>query len=846
MAGLMVPLAFAAPQREVIHLGEERQVVLGPRIGFSGQKWGTAGYEEEYHRELSDPLSAADAYDKLRIGNSTIASLIQRIEGPIRQAAWSVVHGSGAPLLPSVARMQADDEPDAGMEDEQARAAWLIESNLFGEPFPEYAMRQSWRNQSLHELCTVLAFPFAMFEAVPRWQSGALGDRVVLDQLNWLHPRSVAQVRSGEDGSFLGILQEGQHGWNDSTADSLSGGSQEIRRRFIPAHRLVVHARNREGDNPGGTPLVRHMFGDARRQEHAIKWQIIDAQNRAIGIPSIKLAKGATPKQLEDAKSVARRLTYGNKEQAYVVMEDGTEIGFVEMGANVANMDVLIQAQEARMRSVASAEVFALGQAGSEGSRAVASEFTPYFDLLVKSVADGIVEDIQRQVLEPLHRLNFGTSVPTPRLHVGNVSRPNVEQILAALTAQGVQSDGDVEQSLRGALDLPPLPDAEVARRNRQRGLPKLGGEGFGARSLVAVVKELLGSGAIDEDQAAELFSVITGDREWKDRAKGAIWSDPLRKDAQGQSVDAPPGVFAERANPVRLAAIGPGKPLLRALRREPTEHEAAFCCLADLDRGFEDIATDFVQAVKPLRAAAVEEAIRRMVVDGPRVTIPRLKSKPMREAIAAVMQKARDLGRVTAREELRAQVEAARDKRLATAPTFDPLAGRKPRAKLPKLQLAQEIDQSLDVVIGLRVESILNSVADAVRRSVLDSFERGIEGDEAADIARRELLDRSDAPLEAAGREVASRGVNNGRAEGVAESEDELASLGLEVDVARRSSVLDDATCPPCENLDHGKSGTEYEVGSDEYFSDMPPAHCDGRASCRCFFSFAVKRRTA
>lgn len=60
----------------------------------------------------------------------------------------------------------------------------------------------------------------------------------------------------------------------------------------------------------------------------------------------------------------------------------------------------------------------------------------------------------------------------------------------------------------------------------------------------------------------------------------------------------------------------------------------------------------------------------------------------------------------------------------------------------------------------------------------------------------------------------------------------DESASLGDEGWGAVYSSVLDQNTCIPCDDLD----GTEYTVGDDDYERDYPPLFdCEGGDACRC-----------
>lgn len=52
---------------------------------------------------------------------------------------------------------------------------------------------------------------------------------------------------------------------------------------------------------------------------------------------------------------------------------------------------------------------------------------------------------------------------------------------------------------------------------------------------------------------------------------------------------------------------------------------------------------------------------------------------------------------------------------------------------------------------------------------------------------------------------------------------------------MARRDATLDANTCGPCTDLD----GLEAEVGSDDYYTYMPPNGCDGGSRCRCVWRY-------
>lgn len=61
------------------------------------------------------------------------------------------------------------------------------------------------------------------------------------------------------------------------------------------------------------------------------------------------------------------------------------------------------------------------------------------------------------------------------------------------------------------------------------------------------------------------------------------------------------------------------------------------------------------------------------------------------------------------------------------------------------------------------------------------------------------------------------------------------LQAKGGPPEFALRSSMLDKNSCEPCDRL----NGTIVQVGSGEYFDNMPPSFCLGGGRCRCVYVF-------
>lgn len=57
----------------------------------------------------------------------------------------------------------------------------------------------------------------------------------------------------------------------------------------------------------------------------------------------------------------------------------------------------------------------------------------------------------------------------------------------------------------------------------------------------------------------------------------------------------------------------------------------------------------------------------------------------------------------------------------------------------------------------------------------------------------------------------------------------------------ARRTSMLDANVCPICAALDFENGGPVHVAGSSAYYTDMPPARCEGGDQCRCAYIYSI-----
>lgn len=805
----------------------------GLRIGVFGEEYAAGRFDSEYHADLTDPRERFKLLNQLRIGNSTIASQLAQIEAILRQAPWSVEDGEALPDLPSVAaaKRQAGDAAveDLAMEDAKTRARLIVQSNLFGGPATEYAMQTSWRGQFLHEALTSLAFGFAAFEVTWRLQNGRLGQAVVVDRFSWLWPESIAEWRVARDGRFLGVYQESSHGWNESVAPTRTGSQTEFRRTFIPVDKLLVITRWREGDNPEGVALIRHMYGDARRLEKFLAWFAIDAHNRSVGIPYAEATEKAGAQDVERAERVLRRLTYGAKESAYVVAPHPFKFKMLDMSADPVDLSRAIEQHENRIRQVSGSAFQNLGQVGSSsGGRAVGEVQAGYFDMHVQGIGEGVLEDVQRQVVDRAHAWNHGTrsELPAAKLSLGDTAETDTEGITKAIESGGLQADGDIEQSLRRAFKQPLLDADEVEDRNRRRRLPSLGGEGFGLRTLMAFAEWSARTGYMDVPQLAQLMSTVTRQGEWSDPSRLALYlQQQAQQPAGGGGFDKTQArQFAALLPDVKMRTeflrhvelAGEDAPA-RKWWREPTAHEAAHVRLAKIDETLRSWQEKWVARIRPLWEDLARKAAEKSKpgADGLLEVTP-----PSTDRILAAM---RQLGGTLAkfgRDELAREAKSTFGVKLAASPLA------KTTARPTVAKVTKRADDTMEAVYQLDTERMLNDIVDTLRRGFNDGIRANKSVEESLAGALDSLLSRSDAGFDLMARSEGSAAFNGGRAVGI----QELVESGADVEYVTISEAMDDNTCVPCEKLD----GKAVKVGSDEYWEYLTGAGCLGGPRCR------------
>lgn len=180
------------------------------------------------------------------------------------------------------------------------------------------------------------------------------------------------------------------------------------------------------------------------------------------------------------------------------------------------------------------------------------------------------------------------------------------------------------------------------------------------------------------------------------------------------------------------------------------------------------------------------------------------------REALAARLQAALDATAKFGYRSAQAEIRSLRGSRLTLA------------YELPN------IGDQAEVAAGG-----IDAVRALVRRRAKDAADRVVSAAMKAYVSGQPGLERQIALVSASRKalhrvvlELVGETMNQGRAAGIA-------SLPNPPEFAMRSSMMDRASCEICDRL----NGQVVQVGSGEYWDNMPPAMCLGSSRCRCVY---------
>ncbi len=376
-------------QREVVSLRSQVAQELSRNRHSAGIQMRLGDIDEEYVPELKPIKSRMRVFD--RMANDP------QVRGQLRAITMTLISG---------VRWKTEGGTPEGRE--------LIESNILRRGPRKFWMATSWLN-FLFENMGCLVHGFAPFGV--SW-SRPIEGRQLLSNLTWLHPRSFDEDgwKVDEFDQFLGIRRS-----------FVDGTGKQHTREFTSAEDLFLTCWDRRGPNWEGNAFIRPMYKPWLLNEMAEKIDMIDLQNRGVGIPVAKLSGNGGAKERDTLVSILKSLRGGSKERAFIVLQNDEEIKYLLSEGHAKDAGPVLSHHRTNISTSAGTEYFQQGNTSS-GSRAGASALATGFFINVDAIRVILQDQInygagdQPGLVERLIERNFGPDVEPPQIVGSKVS----------------------------------------------------------------------------------------------------------------------------------------------------------------------------------------------------------------------------------------------------------------------------------------------------------------------------------------------------------------------------------------------------------------------------------------
>lgn len=250
----------------------------------------------------------------------------------------------------------------------------LVKANLLRAP---KSQRKWWSSSSwinlLYEILGFLDYGFSPFHV--SW-APPIDGRVVIADLTWLHPRSWDE--DGWDMDEYDNLKGIRRSYTDNT------GRHHTRER-IDADELFIAVWDKRGPNWEGNAFIRPMYKPWVLGEMAEKIDIIDLQNRGVGIPVAYLSGRGGTKERDTLIEILKSLRGGSKERAFIVLDKDEEVKFLTSTGTTKDATPILDYHRSNKAKAGGTEYFEQGST-STGSRAGASALATGFFINVDAV----------------------------------------------------------------------------------------------------------------------------------------------------------------------------------------------------------------------------------------------------------------------------------------------------------------------------------------------------------------------------------------------------------------------------------------------------------------------------
>lgn len=429
---------------------------LGPgnmlvEVGLTGVKrWGGT-IRDEFLPELQG-IRGVRVYEEMRKNDPVIGAVLRASRDTLRALKWTA---------------QVADHVDP--EDTQAEDARLLVEQCMGDMDHPFA-------NPISDGLSCMPFGWAVLEVTYKQRMGERDDNQIPDsayddgRIGWHRI-----VLRKQDTLHEWVLDEHGH-----AIAMVQMAAPDFQLRTIPLAKAVHFRIDPEADNPEGTSMLRPCYRPWYLKKNHEEIEGIGAERDLTGIPRMKLPQNATTADKQTALNIVERIAVN--EQSGLVLPKGSderedwEFDLVSSpGSRQFDSDKVIRRYAGEIATAFLAQFIRLGQDGRTGSFALGSTQKDFFLLALSSIADILEEDLNRQVIPPLMRLNGIPRPYWPSIRHGRIAARELDKFAAViehLDKAGVLGPVGLPlvNSIRGELEMPEVSDEEWDTHEEQRG----------------------------------------------------------------------------------------------------------------------------------------------------------------------------------------------------------------------------------------------------------------------------------------------------------------------------------------------------------------------------------------
>lgn len=348
-------------------------------------------------------------------------------------------------------------EPEQDADDEKLaqEIADFVQHNLL-----DGGMKYSW-DDFLREALTMLDFGFSVFERVYRFDSYNGKPVVMLDKYA---PRIASSIWRFPQDEKYNIVAVQQMNW-------MTGQCVDI-----PLEKCRVFTYEREGDNITGISILRPAYKHWYIKDALYKIVSVGIEKTLMGTPYAELPEGISSKDKDEILDALAESRVSS--DSAITVPKGVVLGMLEGKKSPMDAMPFIEHHDTLIARSVLAQFLNLGtmSSASGGAYALGREMVDMFVMGLEAIACAVQHEVQKDIKD-LVVWNFGPDAPVPRLKHKDITFRDMGQLADALGKLGsggiVTTDADLENQIRDIFGLSPIPeDALKARKEMEANPP--------------------------------------------------------------------------------------------------------------------------------------------------------------------------------------------------------------------------------------------------------------------------------------------------------------------------------------------------------------------------------------